>query len=206
MRRILALGTAVTLAIAGCGGEETPVPDVVGERLDVAMVEVEDAGYTPEEVGGGAFGILDESNWVVCETRPAAGATDADTVRLIVERSCDEAPSEDAPAAATAASSGDDASTFRDPVAADTPARPSATPRERTRRVTVPNVVGMNHQAAQNRMQAVGLYRLREVDASGLDRLLLYDRNWTVVDQRPAPGQRVKDDKVVILAAVKEGE
>ena len=49
-----------------------------------------DAGYDTEALGGGTFGIVDESNWTVCETRPAAGTTGGGTVKLVVDRTCDE--------------------------------------------------------------------------------------------------------------------
>jgi beta-lactam-binding protein with PASTA domain len=72
--------------------------------------------------------------------------------------------------------------------------------------VRVPDVRGMDHQAAQNRMQAVGLYNLRELDATGQGRLLIYDRNWTVVDQRPRPGARVSPERKITLISKKDGE
>lgn len=63
------------------------VPDLVGDRLDVAESDLRELGLRYREVGGGAFGIVDASNWTVCETRPAAGAK-TKRVRLIVEREC----------------------------------------------------------------------------------------------------------------------
>ena len=68
---------------------------------------------------------------------------------------------------------------------------------------TVPNVSGMNHQQAQDTMQAAGFYNLREVDGKGLGRLLLVDRNWVQTGQSPAAGSRVPADTVVTLTAVK---
>jgi hypothetical protein len=65
------------------GGDK--VPDLVGERLDVAEDELDELGISYEEVGGGTFGIVVRSNWEVCETRPKAGAT-ANRVKLIVDR------------------------------------------------------------------------------------------------------------------------
>lgn len=80
-------------ALAGCGGgdEETLMPDVVGQQLDVAQSDIERAGFGDdvEVVGGGVFGVVDESNWTVCEQLPAAGAAVTDTPRLVVDRSCD---------------------------------------------------------------------------------------------------------------------
>lgn len=55
-------------------------------------------------------------------------------------------------------------------------------------------------------MQAAGLYNLREVDATGQGRLLLFDRNWVVVSQSPAPGARVPEDAVIVLTSKKDEE
>jgi beta-lactam-binding protein with PASTA domain len=70
-----------------------------------------------------------------------------------------------------------------------------------TRRV--PNVVGMNHQAAQDRLQASGFYNLRERDCTGRGRLLLFDRNWHVVRQSPAAGRQVSVNRAITLCSVK---
>jgi hypothetical protein len=72
--------------------------------------------------------------------------------------------------------------------------------------VTVPNVVGKDHQLGQDTMQAAGLYNLREEDATGQGRLLIYDRNWTDVRQDPSAGSKVDPDAVVTLFAKKDGE
>ena len=56
----------------------------------------------------------------------------------------------------------------------------------------MPDVTGIDHQLAQDTMQAAGLYMLAEEDASGRGRMLLYDRNWTVVRQSPASGARIE--------------
>lgn len=65
------------------------MPDVVGLQLDVAKSDIERAGFDGdvEIVGGGLFGVVDDSNWVVCEQGPAAGESLAEP-RLIVEREC----------------------------------------------------------------------------------------------------------------------
>jgi hypothetical protein len=72
--------------------------------------------------------------------------------------------------------------------------------------VTVPDVVGKDHQLAQDTMQAAGLYLLLEEDASGQDRMLILDRNWTTVRQRPTAGDCVDEDTEITLYAVKDGE
>jgi hypothetical protein len=74
------------------------------------------------------------------------------------------------------------------------------------KKIKVPNVVGKDHQLAQDTMQAAGLYHLVEEDATGQDRVLLYDRNWTVVSQSPPAGSRVSEDKAIVLRAKKDGE
>ena len=55
-------------------------------------------------------------------------------------------------------------------------------------------------------MQAAGLYNLAEEDATGQGRMLLVDRNWTVVHQTPAAGACVAEDQVITLASKKDGE
>lgn len=70
----------------------------------------------------------------------------------------------------------------------------------------VPDVEGEDHQLAQDKMQAAGFYNLSEEDASGEDRLLIYDRGWTVVSQSPKPGTRASLDRTIVLKAKKDGE
>ena len=71
---------------------------------------------------------------------------------------------------------------------------------------TVPDVVGQDHQLAQDTMQAAGFYILDEQDCSGQDRVLIWDRNWTVVEQDPAGGTQASVDDTVTLCSVKDGE
>lgn len=67
----------------------------------------------------------------------------------------------------------------------------------------VPNVVGMNHQSAQDALQAAGFYNLAEEDATGQGRLLVWDRNWQVVAQVPASGSVISTDDQVLLRSKK---
>jgi hypothetical protein len=67
----------------------------------------------------------------------------------------------------------------------------------------LPDVVGMNHQAAQNRLQRAGFYNLRERDCTGRGRLLLFDRNWKVKSMNPKPGTRVSTKRAITLCSVK---
>ncbi len=92
-----ALSLAVVLAtswgIAGCGSDKTAVmPDVAGKKLDVAKSAIKDAGFENEVKvsGGGAFGVVTESNWEVCTQSPASGAAVSAAPQLTVDRSCGE--------------------------------------------------------------------------------------------------------------------
>ena len=64
------------------------VPALVGQRLDVALDQLESAGLKGDVQGGGLFGILDESDWKVVHQDPSPGArlAQGDTVRLDVDR------------------------------------------------------------------------------------------------------------------------
>ena len=93
----LAAGFALILGLAGCGESDegaqsaTVMPEVVGQQLDAALTAIEDAGFEDDvDVGGGGmFGVVDESNWTVCDQTPAAGASITDAPQLAVDRSCD---------------------------------------------------------------------------------------------------------------------
>jgi hypothetical protein len=82
--------------------------------------------------------------------------------------------------------------------------RPTAAPAVLTS--VVPNVVGVNHQLAQDTMQAAGFYYLTEEDATGKDRLLIVDRDWVVVSQSPAGGTQALLDTKILLRSKKIGE
>jgi len=67
----------------------------------------------------------------------------------------------------------------------------------------VPDVVGRNHQEAQDLLQASGFYNLDEEDATGRDRLLVADRNWVVVDQEPRGGTVLDPKQKITLRSKK---
>jgi beta-lactam-binding protein with PASTA domain len=67
----------------------------------------------------------------------------------------------------------------------------------------LPNVVGMNHQLAQDYLQSRGFYYLRERDCTGRGRFLLFDRNWKVIRQSPKAGSRISTRRPVTLCSVK---
>jgi beta-lactam-binding protein with PASTA domain len=87
----LAVAWVAILGLVGCGSEQdTVMPDVVGQQLDVALEDIKSAGVDDdvEIVGGGTFGVVDESNWKVCEQSPAAGQSVTEAPQLTVDRSC----------------------------------------------------------------------------------------------------------------------
>lgn len=89
----LAVAVVVLMGFAGCGSGENPVmPDVEGNKLDVAKSAIKAAGFEDEVKvdGGGVFGVIRESNWEVCDQSPAAGEAVSDAPRLTVDRSCDK--------------------------------------------------------------------------------------------------------------------
>jgi hypothetical protein len=71
---------------------------------------------------------------------------------------------------------------------------------------TVPNVVGMVHQDAQDTMQRAGLYILMEEDATGQGRMLVMDRNWVTTKQSEPAGSKVDCVTEILLHAKKAGE
>lgn len=74
--------------------EVVTMPNFTGARLDVALSDLAALGIDEgdvEIVGGGTFGIVDQSNWTVCEHTPTAEQPLAPPFRLIVDRNCPEA-------------------------------------------------------------------------------------------------------------------
>lgn len=94
---ISALGSIGGTETAGTTADEAAVtismPDLIGQRLDVAISEMatlDVAERDIEVVGGGTFGAIDDSNWTVCEQRPAPGSALVESVRFIIDRECPE--------------------------------------------------------------------------------------------------------------------
>jgi hypothetical protein len=87
----LAAALTIVVGLAACGsGEDPAMPDVAGKKLGVAKSDIERAGFEDDVdvVGGGLFGVVDESNWEVCEQAPAPGEPMTEAPRLVVERDC----------------------------------------------------------------------------------------------------------------------
>lgn len=97
-RTVVAVLVAVTLA--ACGGDDapappplpagaTPMPDVEGLRLDAAKADLASAGLGAdrvEVVGGGTFGVVNESGWWVCDQKPDPGTAVGAKARVLVDR------------------------------------------------------------------------------------------------------------------------
>jgi beta-lactam-binding protein with PASTA domain len=68
--------------------QSTAVPDVVGNRLDIAKQRVRRAGFIVHQSGGGVLGVIQDRNWQVVTQDPTAGTTLAlgSTVTLDIER------------------------------------------------------------------------------------------------------------------------
>ena len=73
-----------------------------------------------------------------------------------------------------------------------TPRAKQPKPAKAPKVVTVPDVVGLNYQKAQNQWRARDLIVMPAKDASGERRWALLDSNWYVVDQKPAAGTQVE--------------
>ena len=84
--------TTVRTATVPATTEESGVlvPDLVGLALDEASAELGRSDLDREVDGGGLFGVLDESGWLVCSTTPEAGERVElpATVVVHVDRSC----------------------------------------------------------------------------------------------------------------------
>lgn len=199
-RRRTPLGAAALIAVAAsltsCGSDQPAVmPDVTTRRLDIALSDIERSGFDEEVevLGGGVFGVVDESNWTVCDQEPEVGDEIGSAPRLTVDRSCkagdkldDEPPANPTKKQKTIEKGGDGGG------GGDA--------------FVVPSVVGMNLQDAQDTLQAAGSFVLTQTDATGMERFQMDDSNWKVCGQSPAPGERVKLSRMVDLRAVKLDE
>jgi hypothetical protein len=63
---------------------------------------------------------------------------------------------------------------------------------------TMPNVVCMDLQQAQDTIQAAGVFFSRSEDATGEGWMQIVDRNWIVVAQTPAPGTPIGEGDAVL--------
>jgi len=175
------------------------MPDVESRRLDIALSDIKRAGFEEdvEVVGGGTFGVVDESAWKVCKQEPSAGTTIGSAPRLMVDRSCDDGDSDKAA----------DESEPQDDNTADTKKKVRTKPKvEKPAPVetfTMPALVGANLQDAQDMLQALDSFLLTQTDATGMERFQVLDSGWKVCGQRPRAGAEVPVEKMVELFVVK---
>lgn len=80
---------------------------------------------------------------------------------------------------------------------------PTQAPPPAAVKVTVPNGVGKDYQAAQDLWRAAGLIVAPATDALGANRLPVIDSNWVVLSQVPKAGATI-DSGSTITATVKK--
>ena len=124
--QLFRITTALVLVVGlgGCSSDQetaaTVMPTVQGLRLDVALSDIKRAGFGDdvEVVGGGVFGVVVESNWMVCEQSPAAGQA-LTGPRLTVDRSCDGTSESDNPPAENSQSEQPSETSVQEPMTQD---------------------------------------------------------------------------------------
>jgi len=210
----LAIPTAIiglASLLSACGSDDPAVmPDVTTRRLDIAISDIERAGFEDEVevLGGGTFGVVDESNWTVCDQEPAAGDEIGAAPRLTVDRSCGEQDTlegEGTPEVEPEPES-ESESAQREKKKATGNRKGNAGGSGADDTFMMPNLMGMVLQDAQDELQARGSFLLTQTDATGMERFQVDDSNWKVCGQVPAPGTRVSLARLVELHAVQLDE
>lgn len=141
----------------------------------------------------------DEAPEIVLPPRSTTGPTTSTTAPL-------------ATTTTTAASSTTSAATTPTTTAAPTTTSTTEAPPERNllggddpEDRIMPDLVCFDLQAAQDEIQDRGVFFSRSEDASGDGRRQLWDRNWVVVDQDPAPGTPI-GERDAIFYVLKDDE
>lgn len=70
---------------------KSTMPNVTGQRLDIAEGNLQRAGVDPNNltiIGGGTFGVVVKSAWQVCAQSPAAGRPTTSAPQLTIARIC----------------------------------------------------------------------------------------------------------------------
>jgi hypothetical protein len=62
----------------------------------------------------------------------------------------------------------------------------------------MPDVIGLDLQAAQDLIQTTGVFYSRSYDCTGRGRNQVMDRNWLVVTQQPEPGTPIGEGDAVL--------
>jgi beta-lactam-binding protein with PASTA domain len=79
---------AIVASSGGFGmGTRHVVPELRGQRLDLAEARLDTIGLDSDTKGGGTFGVVVRSHWEVCDEQPRPGVT-ASSVLLVVAREC----------------------------------------------------------------------------------------------------------------------
>ena len=94
-------------------------------------------------------------------------------------------------------------------VAADVPGAEVPTPAAAAKSWVMPNLVGTNLQAAQDRIQSLtgdAIFLTTSHDETGAGRQQILDRNWKVCSQSVRPGQKITADSQIDFGAVKTTE
>lgn len=169
---------AIALALSACGETEVPQPAAGSSAGEQALQErVEKLESDASRREAEAARKLEAAQKKIRAARRKARAAKREAQR----RRAEAREAEQAEATPVAATDGDGG-------------------------IVVPDVTGMDHQAAQDVMQGEGLWLLDEVDCTGQDRMLLWDRNWEVVRTDPPAGSRVREDDTITLCSKKQGE
>jgi len=90
------------------------------------------------------------------------------------------------------------AATATVPATASAPATTAAVPTK-----SVPKLVGMGLQSAQDAAQEAGFFGLTSHDSAGRGRMQILDRGWKVCSQTPAAGANVSTGTQIDMGAVK---
>lgn len=88
VRTVTAPAPGATTTTGGRIVASTTVPDVIGDRLDIAKQRVRRAGFVAHQSGGGLLGVIRDHDWQVVAVDPTAGTSLqlGSTVTLDIER------------------------------------------------------------------------------------------------------------------------
>jgi hypothetical protein len=162
-------------------------PNVVGKRLADAQETLQAAGFAKVDANDASSAgriVLNPQNWVVTAQSPLPGVhapMDSTATLKVIKPSGN---------AADQADQAEQAGNGGGPVA----------------RGVLPDVVCMDLQAAEDRLQQAGFANVRSTDGSGQARMQIIDRNWVVTAQSPPAGRRPPAGTRVVLTSVKHGE
>lgn len=134
----------------------------------------------------------------------AAAATEASETQELNDRIADLEAAADAKKRQDAREKRRHARERRERVVQEAEAKPE--PTQSSGNIVVPDLTGLDHQAAQDALQGEGLWNLDETDATGQGRLLLFDRNWEVVRTDPPAGSQVSAETSITIYSKKQGE